>query len=65
MLMDLKAVKDMVDGGKPGACKHTFIVTNVKNGVKGRSASQIMCQHCLRLATFEDVAKANEGDGEA
>lgn len=37
-------------------CEHNFIATNTKKTEKHDSVTQMVCQRCLLLVNFEDVA---------
>lgn len=39
-------------------CVHRFIIVNWKKTEKFESATQLMCQHCLSVINFQDVAES-------
>ena len=39
-------------------CSHKFIAVNWKKTEKSESATQLMCQHCLSVVAFRDVAES-------
>ena len=41
-------------------CDHTFIVVSKKKSDKSEHATQLMCQHCLMLESFTEVAQVNQ-----
>ena len=55
--MEKHSVKNYINS-KHFGCDHKFIAVNWKKTEKSKSATQLMCQHCLSVVAFQDVAES-------